>query len=96
VTLDIEEKLRLLQTGPEGPRTRYRKRKNTTKKSETTRPSTTTPSEVSFETLQVLPVEEQIEQEVVFRPNPGPQEEFLAATEPEVLYGGAAGGELKS
>lgn len=30
--------------------------------------------------------------EVVFTPHPGPQEEFLAATEQEVLYGGAAGG----
>lgn len=32
------------------------------------------------------------EQEIVFRPNPGPQTEFLAAPEQEVLYGGAAGG----
>jgi hypothetical protein len=30
--------------------------------------------------------------EVVFRPNKGPQTEFLAASEREVLYGGAAGG----
>lgn len=30
--------------------------------------------------------------EVVFRPNSGPQEDFLAAWEQEVLYGGAAGG----
>lgn len=30
--------------------------------------------------------------EVVFAPNPGPQERFLAAPELEVLYGGAAGG----
>ena len=29
---------------------------------------------------------------VVFSPNPGPQEEFLAASEREVLYGGSAGG----
>jgi len=29
---------------------------------------------------------------IVFKPNPGPQEEFLAAPEKEVLYGGAAGG----
>lgn len=29
---------------------------------------------------------------VVFRPNPGPQTEFLAAWPQEVLYGGAAGG----
>ena len=31
-------------------------------------------------------------QEVLFEPNPGPQTEFLAAPEREVLYGGAAGG----
>ena len=31
-------------------------------------------------------------QEVVFAPNPGPQTDFLAAPEREVLFGGAAGG----
>ena len=31
-------------------------------------------------------------QDVVFKPNPGPQTMFLAASEREVLYGGAAGG----
>ena len=30
--------------------------------------------------------------DVIFEPNPGPQTDFLAATEQEVLYGGAAGG----
>lgn len=30
--------------------------------------------------------------EVIFEPNPGPQTHFLAASEREVLYGGAAGG----
>ena len=30
--------------------------------------------------------------EVVFQANPGPQEEFLSASERDVLYGGAAGG----
>lgn len=30
--------------------------------------------------------------EVIFTPNPGPQTEFLAAPEREVLYGGSAGG----
>lgn len=34
--------------------------------------------------------------EVVFKPNPGPQTAFLAASEREVLFGGAAGGEPKS
>jgi hypothetical protein len=30
--------------------------------------------------------------DIVFKPNPGPQTDFLAATEKEVLYGGARGG----
>ena len=30
--------------------------------------------------------------EIVFKPNEGPQEEFLSASERDVLYGGAAGG----
>jgi hypothetical protein len=32
------------------------------------------------------------ESEVVFKPNEGPQQEFLSAPEQDVLYGGAAGG----
>lgn len=39
--------------------------------------------------LEELPMEEQ---NVIFRPNPGPQTAFLAAPEREVLYGGSAGG----
>ncbi len=35
---------------------------------------------------------ERQKKEVVFAPNAGPQTEFLAASEQEVLYGGAAGG----
>lgn len=31
-------------------------------------------------------------QDIIFKPNPGPQTEFLAASEQEVLYGGAGGG----
>ena len=37
-------------------------------------------------------VEEKPSQEVLFAANPGPQTDFLAAPEREVLYGGAAGG----
>lgn len=38
-------------------------------------------------------VPEDIEEaDVIFKPNVGPQEEFLSASEKEVLYGGAAGG----
>ena len=32
------------------------------------------------------------QQEVIFKPNEGPQTEFLAASEREVFYGGARGG----
>jgi hypothetical protein len=45
--------------------------------------------------LSVLPesISELVQDsEVVFQPNAGPQEEFLAASEQDVLYGGAAGG----
>jgi len=35
---------------------------------------------------------EKFEREFIFKPNPGPQEDFLSASEQEVLYGGAGGG----
>ena len=34
----------------------------------------------------------QAAQEVIFKPNPGPQTQFLSSSEQEVLYGGAGGG----
>lgn len=37
-------------------------------------------------------VQEVVHDNVLFKPNPGPQEEFLAAPETDVLFGGAAGG----
>ena len=51
---------------------------------------------VTPEELNVLPKALQAEidsgSHVVFHPNEGPQTEFLAADEKDVLYGGAAGG----
>ena len=43
---------------------------------------------------QAKPPEFDVEyaQSVVFKPNPGPQTQYLASSEREVLYGGAAGG----
>jgi hypothetical protein len=41
-----------------------------------------------FESIETLPKNK----EILFKPNPGPQTEFLAANEREVLYGGSAGG----
>lgn len=43
------------------------------------------------EPVPVIPPELE-NREIAFTPNPGPQTEFLAAPEREVLYGGAAGG----
>lgn len=37
-------------------------------------------------------VEETAPADIIFKPNPGPQTEFLAASEREVLFGGGAGG----
>jgi len=58
--------------------------------SQDTTPSTpiqTSPAQVKAEPFNVEEA-----QEVVFKPNPGPQSEFLSASEREVLYGGSAGG----
>jgi hypothetical protein len=53
----------------------------------------TPPEELSTSNLDFSIIEsEKRKQEVVFAPNEGPQTEFLAANEREVLYGGAAGG----
>ena len=47
------------------------------------------PKIIEVADVEAVPVEEQ---NVVFKPNEGPQTEFLAASEREVLYGGSAGG----
>ena len=41
-----------------------------------------------FESIPSIPQDK----DILFKPNPGPQTEFLAANEREVLYGGSAGG----
>jgi hypothetical protein len=42
--------------------------------------------------VDVSTVPDLTEQNIIFKPNPGPQTAFLAASDREVLYGGAAGG----
>lgn len=44
----------------------------------------------TFGTVNPPPVPKEVS--IIFQPNPGPQSMFLASTEEEVLYGGAAGG----
>lgn len=58
-------------------------RKSTSPSSQTTTETTQTITQ----TTQTLEVEN-----IIFKPNPGPQTAFLAATEREVLFGGSAGG----
>lgn len=49
---------------------------------------------ITDDKLEKLPklVKEEAKDNVIFAPNEGPQTEFLAAAETDVLYGGAAGG----
>jgi len=94
-----KENLQLIASLPTGTKKRSSKRKPTTKDlvqiSPITlmEPATTelkTPSPTTkMEAHPLPPVETQ---NVIFRPNPGPQTDFLASSEREVLYGGAAGG----
>ena len=51
-------------------------------------PATAVSDQLDFNAI----AQQQATNEVVFAPNPGPQTEFLAASEREVLYGGSAGG----
>ena len=50
-----------------------------------------TPVTVPAEVAAAIPSQEEI-RDIIFEPNPGPQTAFLASSEQEVLYGGAAGG----
>jgi len=57
-----------------------------------TKTEETKPEHKVFATVTPAPYDVQFAQEVVFKANPGPQTNYLAANEREVLYGGAAGG----
>lgn len=46
----------------------------------------------TWATPKPAPIDVEAAQDVIFKPNPGPQTDFLSASEQEVLYGGAAGG----
>ena len=79
---NVRTKLELSENGLSMPRKQSKKRKRL-KKAESEQ-------ELKIvEEIEAIPVEEQ---NVVFKPNEGPQTEFLASPEREVLYGGSAGG----
>ena len=79
---NVRTRLELLNDGPNMPRKQSRKRKPSKKVESEQKPSI-------VHDVEALPQEEQ---NIVFQPNKGPQTEFLASPEREVLYGGSAGG----
>ena len=95
---DVRKQLQLNASLPSGSKKRYRKSRSSKKKaSEPTVSSnqeTSGPDPIIVKPAEVKAPEFDIDtaQEVVFKPNPGPQTNFLSAAEREVLYGGAAGG----
>ena len=48
--------------------------------------------EKTLSVAQITQSESYSKEDVIFKPNPGPQTSFLSSTEQEVLYGGSAGG----
>ena len=50
------------------------------------------PKQQLDKTIEYDTIDIEEHQNVIFKPNEGPQTEFLAAGEREVLYGGSAGG----
>ena len=88
-----EKRIKKLQTQISNQKTALKKQKKVLKKLDS--PKKVDNQVVLDSELDSLPplVQSQIEKEsVVFHPNEGPQTEFLAAPERDVLYGGAAGG----
>lgn len=83
---DVKHRLQTRATGPKGTGKQRRRPKNSkdrVSEQETPKvPATPQTEKVDIESAQ----------KVIFQPNPGPQTDFLSATEQEVLYGGAAGG----
>ena len=81
---------------PSGSKKQKRNTKRLKKKDLDTTPTTRIVEQEPVHTVpaQVAPAPFDVEfaQNVVFKANPGPQTQYLAASEREVLYGGAAGG----
>jgi hypothetical protein len=82
----------------EGTKKRSRKPKSTKKDSAPQKRRTSSIQTLTSSSAEIgnkrLEIPEGLEEQenVIFKPNPGPQTAFLAAPEREVLYGGAAGG----
>ena len=83
---DVRTKLQALSSGQSMRKRQLPKRKKSTRKEQVQKPKV----EIQEVSHEIDSVEEHAN--VLFKPNEGPQTEFLAASEREVLYGGSAGG----
>ena len=95
MSVNVRKQLQLNGSLPKGSKKRYKRSKSSKKNvSEPTQSSPTKqqsePQVVAAE-VKAPEFDVDIAQDVVFKPNPGPQTNFLSASEREVLYGGAAG-----
>ena len=79
---NVRTKLELSENGLSTPRRQSKRRKPSKKKDSVQKPSV----------VEIERVDDEESLNVVFKPNIGPQTQFLAAGEREVLYGGSAGG----
>lgn len=88
-----QQSLQTISTSPSSTKKQWTKPKRS-KKQPSVNVEKEKTEEVSSVPAQVKEPDIDVEkaQEIIFAPNPGPQTSFLAATEQEVLYGGAAGG----
>ncbi len=98
----MDENPLLTATLPQGSKKPLSKRKGTkknprgsagkTKQDTSSQNSTASSPNISIVNSPEIPLATPDDREVLFKPNPGPQTFFLASSEREVLYGGAAGG----
>jgi len=79
---NVRTKLELSENGLSMPRRQSKRRKPSKKKDSVQKPSV----------VEVERLDDEESINVIFKPNAGPQTQFLAANEREVLYGGSAGG----
>ena len=83
---DVRTKLQASANGQNMRKRQSPKRKSSKKKEQGPKPQVSI-KPVEYETQSI-----EEHQNVLFKPNPGPQTDFLAAAEREVLFGGSAGG----
>lgn len=99
MTEDVKKQLLLNADLPKGSKKPSRKSRSLkkvgsgrTQKKNSKTETVTTPLETVAAEAKAPEFDVEAAQSVVFKPNPGPQTDFLSSSEREVLYGGSAGG----